>query len=69
MGRREDRPSNEQQLKDVIQLGIGTYEVVHRVVHPNPPLMQARWKRMKNAAGPDERASKGLPAVVARARL
>lgn len=55
MGRPEDRPSNEQQLKEVIQLAIGTAEIVHGVVHPNPALVQDGWKRAKDAAGPNRK--------------
>jgi hypothetical protein len=51
MGTREDSPSNEQQLKDAVQLGIGAAEIYGGIHTANPALAQDGWNRVKKAAG------------------
>jgi hypothetical protein len=58
MGRREDRPSNEQQAKEALQLGFGVAEIVHGGHTLNPAEVAEGWKRVSSTAGPDSRAGK-----------
>jgi hypothetical protein len=58
MGRREDRPSNEQQAKEALQLGFGVAEIVHGAHTLNPGEVADGWNRVNGAAGSDSRAGK-----------